>query len=130
MYASLCVRARVYACVCVCAGACIRVHRAELSACLRVCAHELASALATCLAGIQGLVPWSLLTSSHRTLSRDPRASSGWSSGRVEVRSEANGEVVYRDKLESQVAALCVSEYRGDGKQQVICTSVEGEVKG
>ncbi|KAL6760242.1 BBS2m [Haematococcus lacustris] len=55
---------------------------------------------------------------------------SGWSNGRVEVRREDTGEVVFRDHLSSAVSGIMCADYRSDGQEEVIVCSMEGEVRG
>ena len=59
-----------------------------------------------------------------------PELVSGWSNGKLEVRLESTGEIVYKDNLGSAVAAVDVADYRMDGKDELIVCSVNGEVKG
>ncbi|PRP83109.1 Bardet-Biedl syndrome 2 protein [Planoprotostelium fungivorum] len=54
----------------------------------------------------------------------------GWSSGRFEVRSMEDGSVLYSDELGSCIAAIVISDYRMDGQEQVVCVTVDGEVRG
>ena len=59
-----------------------------------------------------------------------PELISGWSNGKLEVRNERNGEVVYKDHFSSAVAAIVRADYRMDGKEEVICCGADGEVRG
>jgi Bardet-Biedl syndrome 2 protein len=54
----------------------------------------------------------------------------GWSSGKVEARSDKTGEIVYKDTLDSAVAGIVKADYKMDGNEELICCSVEGEVRG
>uniref|UniRef100_H3DMY8 Bardet-Biedl syndrome 2 protein homolog n=1 Tax=Tetraodon nigroviridis TaxID=99883 RepID=H3DMY8_TETNG len=54
----------------------------------------------------------------------------GWSNGKIDARSERTGEVIFKDNLLSSVAGVVEGDYRLDGQQQLICTSVDGEVRG
>ena len=54
----------------------------------------------------------------------------GWNSGKLEVRNEASGEVVYRDNFTGPVSALLAADYRKDGGEDMICCSLDGEVRG
>mmetsp|Transcript_16107 Transcript_16107/g.40587 ORF Transcript_16107/g.40587 Transcript_16107/m.40587 type:complete len:715 (+) Transcript_16107:67-2211(+) len=54
----------------------------------------------------------------------------GWSNGRVEVRSDLSGEVLFKDNLESPIAGILLSDFRLDGREQVIVCSTGGEVRG
>lgn len=53
----------------------------------------------------------------------------GWGSGKFEVRSDKTGEVIYRDTFASSVAGIVTADYRGDGSNQIICVSSQGEVR-
>ena len=55
---------------------------------------------------------------------------SGWSHGRLEVRHQDSGELVYKDKFASAVAAVIVGDLRGEGKDAIIACSTAGEVRG
>lgn len=59
-----------------------------------------------------------------------PELISGWSSGRLEVRAIKDGQLIYKDSLSSPVAALVTADYRQGGKDQLICCSLDGEVRG
>ncbi|XP_065134991.2 BBSome complex member BBS2 [Paramisgurnus dabryanus] len=54
----------------------------------------------------------------------------GWSNGKIDARSDRTGEVIFKDNFSSSVAGLVEGDYRMDGQIQLICTSVEGEVRG
>uniref|UniRef100_A0A4W4H8M2 Bardet-Biedl syndrome 2 protein homolog n=1 Tax=Electrophorus electricus TaxID=8005 RepID=A0A4W4H8M2_ELEEL len=54
----------------------------------------------------------------------------GWSNGKIDARSDRTGEVIFKDNFSSSVAGLVEGDYRMDGHVQLICTSVEGEVRG
>ncbi|XP_029687950.1 BBSome complex member BBS2 [Takifugu rubripes] len=54
----------------------------------------------------------------------------GWSNGKIDARSDRTGEVIFKDNLLSSVAGVVEGDYRLDGQQQLICTSVDGEVRG
>lgn len=54
----------------------------------------------------------------------------GWSNGKVDARSDRTGEVIFKDNFKSAVAGLVQGDYRLDGTEQLICVSVEGEVRG
>ncbi|XP_076849765.1 BBSome complex member BBS2 [Brachyhypopomus gauderio] len=54
----------------------------------------------------------------------------GWSSGKIDARSDRTGEVIFKDNFSSSVAGVVEADYRMDGHVQLICTSVEGEVRG
>uniref|UniRef100_A0A8C5H4C3 Bardet-Biedl syndrome 2 protein homolog n=2 Tax=Gouania willdenowi TaxID=441366 RepID=A0A8C5H4C3_GOUWI len=54
----------------------------------------------------------------------------GWSNGKIDARSDRTGEVIFKDNFSSSVAGVVEGDYRLDGQKQLICTSVEGEVRG
>uniref|UniRef100_A0A3P8X637 Bardet-Biedl syndrome 2 protein homolog n=1 Tax=Cynoglossus semilaevis TaxID=244447 RepID=A0A3P8X637_CYNSE len=54
----------------------------------------------------------------------------GWSNGKIDARSDRTGEVIFKDNLSSSVAGVVEGDYRLDGQKQLICASVEGEVRG
>ncbi|XP_066541115.1 Bardet-Biedl syndrome 2 protein homolog isoform X2 [Hoplias malabaricus] len=54
----------------------------------------------------------------------------GWSNGKIDARSDRTGEVIFKDNFSSSVAGVVQGDYRMDGQIQLICTSVEGEVRG
>ncbi|XP_062860242.1 Bardet-Biedl syndrome 2 protein homolog [Trichomycterus rosablanca] len=54
----------------------------------------------------------------------------GWSNGKIDARSDRTGEVIFKDNFSSSVAGVVEGDYRMDGQTQLICTSVEGEVRG
>jgi len=59
-----------------------------------------------------------------------PELIGGWSNGKVEVRMDRTGEVVYRDHFASPVSSLLIADYRNDGRDEVICCGLDGEVRG
>eukprot|EP01012_Entosiphon_sulcatum_P024785 TRINITY_DN3001_c0_g1_i1.p1 TRINITY_DN3001_c0_g1~~TRINITY_DN3001_c0_g1_i1.p1 ORF type:complete len:716 (+),score=211.22 TRINITY_DN3001_c0_g1_i1:102-2249(+) len=59
-----------------------------------------------------------------------PELISGWNNAKLEVRSEKNGEVIFRDVLPSSVAAIVTADYRMDGREEVIVCAYTGEVRG
>ncbi|XP_066971024.1 Bardet-Biedl syndrome 2 protein homolog isoform X2 [Macrobrachium rosenbergii] len=54
----------------------------------------------------------------------------GWSNGKVDARNDRSGEVVFKDNFKSTVAGIVQGDYRMDGKNQLICCSTDGEVRG
>mmetsp|Transcript_10478 Transcript_10478/g.25127 ORF Transcript_10478/g.25127 Transcript_10478/m.25127 type:complete len:701 (-) Transcript_10478:93-2195(-) len=59
----------------------------------------------------------------------EPELISGWTQGRVEVRSDRSGEVVFKDNLNQAVSAIVKADYRKDGNQQIIVCGASGEVR-
>lgn len=54
----------------------------------------------------------------------------GWSNGKIDARSDRTGEVIFKDNFSASVAGIVEGDYRMDGQTQLICTSVDGEVRG
>ena len=54
----------------------------------------------------------------------------GWSSGKLDIRNSQTGEVIFKDTFSSHIAGIVQADYRMDGKVELICCSVDGEVKG
>uniref|UniRef100_A0A3B3RAJ6 BBSome complex member BBS2 n=1 Tax=Paramormyrops kingsleyae TaxID=1676925 RepID=A0A3B3RAJ6_9TELE len=54
----------------------------------------------------------------------------GWSNGKIDARSDRTGEVIFKDNFSTSVAGIVEGDYRMDGQMQLICTSVDGEVRG
>ncbi|PIK53965.1 putative Bardet-Biedl syndrome 2 protein-like [Apostichopus japonicus] len=54
----------------------------------------------------------------------------GWTNGKIDARSDRTGEVVFKDNMSSSVAGIVEGDYRSNGNTELICCSVEGEVKG
>ncbi|KAL5479576.1 hypothetical protein EMCRGX_G023116 [Ephydatia muelleri] len=54
----------------------------------------------------------------------------GWSSGKLDIRNSQTGEVIFKDTFSSHIAGIVQADYRMDGKEELICCSVDGEVKG
>lgn len=59
-----------------------------------------------------------------------PELICGWENGKVEVRNEKSGEVMFKDHFEAPVAALVSADYRLDSKDELMCITTEGEVRG
>lgn len=51
----------------------------------------------------------------------------GWSNGKIDCRSILTGEVLFKDNLQHGAAGIIEADYRGTGKNDLICISVEGE---
>ncbi|XP_059507582.1 Bardet-Biedl syndrome 2 protein homolog isoform X2 [Stegostoma tigrinum] len=49
---------------------------------------------------------------------------------KIDARSDRTGEVIFKDNFTSCVAGIVEEDYRMDGQKQLICCSVEGEVRG
>ena len=48
-------------------------------------------------------------------------------SPQIDARNEKSGEVIFKDNLPSAVAGIVQGDYRLDGKDELICCSVDGE---
>lgn len=59
-----------------------------------------------------------------------PELVAGWSSGRLEVRLDTTGFLVYKDKMAASVASLLATDYRMDGRMQIVAVGTDGEVRG
>lgn len=59
-----------------------------------------------------------------------PELICGWENGKVEVRSETTGEVLFKDHFQAPIAALSHSDYRLDGRATLMCITTEGDVRG
>lgn len=58
-----------------------------------------------------------------------PEVFSGWSNGSFNVRREENGEVIFKQNLGASIAAILKSDYRMDGKEEVMICSEAGEIR-
>uniref|UniRef100_A0A8C9A0B4 Bardet-Biedl syndrome 2 protein homolog n=1 Tax=Prolemur simus TaxID=1328070 RepID=A0A8C9A0B4_PROSS len=54
----------------------------------------------------------------------------GWSNGKIDARSDRTGEVIFKDNFSSAIAGVVEGDYRMDGHTQLICCSVDGEIRG
>ncbi|XP_066996854.1 Bardet-Biedl syndrome 2 protein [Anabrus simplex] len=54
----------------------------------------------------------------------------GWSNGKIDARSSRTGEVIFKDNLNHAIAGIVEGDYRLLGKNDLICCSVDGEVRG
>jgi Bardet-Biedl syndrome 2 protein len=55
---------------------------------------------------------------------------SGWSNGKIEVRKQHNGDLIYSDMLSDPVAKIMHDDYRMDGRMSLIVCTSNGEVRG
>ncbi len=58
-----------------------------------------------------------------------PEVFSGWSNGLFTVRREETGEVLFKETMDAPVAGIVSSDYRMDGKEEVMICSEAGEVR-
>ncbi|XP_045438801.1 Bardet-Biedl syndrome 2 protein isoform X2 [Pipistrellus kuhlii] len=49
---------------------------------------------------------------------------------KVDARSDRTGEVIFKDNFSSAIAGVVEGDYRMDGHIQLICCSVDGEIRG
>ncbi|XP_058010818.1 Bardet-Biedl syndrome 2 protein isoform X2 [Ahaetulla prasina] len=49
---------------------------------------------------------------------------------KIDARSDRTGEVIFKDNFASSIAGIVQGDYRMDGSTQLICCSVDGEVRG
>ncbi|XP_043935476.1 Bardet-Biedl syndrome 2 protein [Protopterus annectens] len=54
----------------------------------------------------------------------------GWSNGKVDARNDRTGEVIFKDNFSSSIAGVVEGDYRLNGQNQLICCSIDGEVRG
>lgn len=45
----------------------------------------------------------------------------------IDARNDKTGEVIFKDNMSSAVAGIVKGDYRMDGKEELICCSVDGE---
>jgi Bardet-Biedl syndrome 2 protein len=88
------------------------------------------------------------ITSFDINLDGVPELITGWSDGKVDAKSDRNGEVVFKCNLDHSIAGvlhvkyfnikilyykyhnLFKCDYKMDGNEELLCCSVEGEIKG
>uniref|UniRef100_A0AAR5Q943 Bardet-Biedl syndrome 2 protein homolog n=1 Tax=Dendroctonus ponderosae TaxID=77166 RepID=A0AAR5Q943_DENPD len=54
----------------------------------------------------------------------------GWSNGKIDCRNFNTGEVLFKDSMPSSLAGIVEGDYRSMGRNDLICVSTEGEVRG
>ncbi|XP_066249120.1 Bardet-Biedl syndrome 2 protein-like [Euwallacea similis] len=54
----------------------------------------------------------------------------GWSNGKIDCRNLKSGEVQFKDSMSAGVAGIVEGDYRSMGRNDLICVSTEGEVRG
>lgn len=59
-----------------------------------------------------------------------PELIAGWENGKVEVRNQASGEVMFKDYFQAPIASLVSADYRLDGRNTLMCLTTEGDVRG
>lgn len=58
-----------------------------------------------------------------------PELVSGWSNGKLEVRSEGNGQMVFKDTLSESISDVVLGDLRRKGKDEIIICGTDGEVR-
>lgn len=58
-----------------------------------------------------------------------PEIFSGWNNGSFNVRRLETGEVIFKQNLNSPIASILKSDYRMDGKEEVMICSEAGEIR-
>jgi Bardet-Biedl syndrome 2 protein len=53
----------------------------------------------------------------------------GWNNGAFHVRNPENGDLMFKDKFSSPVAGIVISDYRKDGREEIIVVCESGDVK-
>jgi Bardet-Biedl syndrome 2 protein len=59
-----------------------------------------------------------------------PELIAGWENGKVEVRNQNSGEVMFKDYFQAPIASLVSADYRLDGRTTLMCLTTEGDVRG
>jgi len=59
-----------------------------------------------------------------------PELVTGLANGRLEVRNDDNGELIYKDSYGAGVAAIVAADYHLDSREEVIVCCEDGEVRG
>lgn len=54
----------------------------------------------------------------------------GWSTGKIQVRNEQNGDVLFELELGKEIAKVLLGDLNNSGKQQIICCTSNGEIYG
>nr|CAH7736700.1 unnamed protein product [Callosobruchus chinensis] len=60
----------------------------------------------------------------------NPQLITGWSNGKIDCRSVKTGEVLFKDHMGAGIAGIVEGDYRSVGKNDLICVSTSGEVRG
>ena len=59
-----------------------------------------------------------------------PTLALGWSNGKIELRSERKGEDLFKKMLKQPIAKLMYSDYRLEGKKQLVAVTTSGKIVG
>ena len=54
----------------------------------------------------------------------------GWSTGKLQIRKEANGDVIQEIELNTEISKLILADLNNSGKKQISCFLENGEVMG
>ncbi|GAB6027833.1 Bardet-Biedl syndrome 2 protein [Chamberlinius hualienensis] len=58
-----------------------------------------------------------------------PELITGWSNGKIDVRNDRSGEVIFKDNFSNSIAGIVAEDYCLRGTQELICCSTDGEIK-
>ncbi len=54
----------------------------------------------------------------------------GWSSGKLQIRKEINGDIIQELELNTDISKLIIADLNNSGKKQIACFLANGEVIG
>jgi Bardet-Biedl syndrome 2 protein len=54
----------------------------------------------------------------------------GWSTGKMQIRHEQTGEIIYEVDLDKEIAKLLLGDLNNSGIKQIICCTANGEIYG
>lgn len=54
----------------------------------------------------------------------------GWSTGKLQIRKEANGDIIQEIELNTEISKLIIADLNNSGKKQIACFLENGEVIG
>ena len=59
-----------------------------------------------------------------------PEVIVGYENGKIEVRKQEDGRLVFKDGIKDPIAGMVVSDYRMNGNEELVVCSVSGDMKG